>query len=367
MAQSRFSRRTRKSPSPQGNPSPAVPWFRRRWLLGGVGSILVIVMAGMLLYYPPWSNGLERQNRTGRDEFASERNAGTAEPAPFDGKRAIGYLENLCKIGARISATDGMAKQQELLQKHFEKLGGKVSYQRFTAKQRSQDRDVAMANMVISWFPDREKRVILCSHYDTRPIADQESDRRKWHDEFVSANDGGSGVALMMELAHAMKDLKTNVGVDFVFFDGEEYVFDRDDDYFFGSKHFGATYRKNKDNDKTKYLAAILLDMVGGKNARFAIEPESYAKAGSLLEQVWSIAREQECDAFLTEYGQAVEDDHLALNRAGIKAIDIIEWPYGLGTGYKHWHRLSDTPDKCSEATLEQVAKVLSVWLQRVK
>src|SRR5260370_4395821 len=123
----------------------------------------------------------------------------------------------------------------------------------------------------------------------------------------------------MRELADAMKDVKTNVGVDFVFFDGEEYVFDRDDDYFFGSKHFGATYRKNKDNDKTKYMAAILLDMVGGKNARFAIEPESYAKAGSLLEQVWSIAAEQRGDAFLTDYCQAVEDDHLALNLACIK------------------------------------------------
>src|SRR5260370_36828786 len=107
MSQSRFSRRTRKSPSPQDNPSPAVPWLRRRWLLGGVGSILVIVMTGMLLYYPPWSNGVERQNRAGRDEFASERTTGTAERAPFDGNRAIGYLENLCKIGARISGTDG--------------------------------------------------------------------------------------------------------------------------------------------------------------------------------------------------------------------------------------------------------------------
>ncbi|HEV3237787.1 MAG TPA: M28 family peptidase, partial [Gemmataceae bacterium] len=104
-----------------------------------------------------------------------------------------------------------------------------------------------------------------------------------------------------------------------------------------------------------------------GKNAHFAIDPSSYSKAGALLQEVWSIAAELKCDAFLAEYGEPVEDDHLALNRAGIKAIDIIEWPYQAGTGYAHWHRLSDTPDKCSAATLTQVAKVLGVWLQRVK
>ncbi len=83
-----------------------------------------------------------------------------------------------------------------------------------------------MTNLIVSFFPDRERRVILCSHYDTRPIADQEPDPRKWREPFLSANDGGSGVAFLMELGNQMKDLPTKVGVDFVFFDGEEYIFD---------------------------------------------------------------------------------------------------------------------------------------------
>jgi hypothetical protein len=336
---------------------------RRRWLVGGSVLVAGLTMTALLVYNP-WSNGLEPQEGK-RDAFASDRNAKAGETLPFDGKRAIGYLEELCKIGPRISGTEGMAKQQKYLEKHFEELGGKVFYQRFTAKQNSQRDEVEMANMVVSWFPEREKRVIICSHYDTRPIADQEADRRKWHDDFVSANDGGSGVVLMMEMAHAMKGLKTNVGVDFVFFDGEEYVFGRDDLYFFGSKHFGNIYRKNK--DKVKYQGAVLLDMVGGKNAHFAIDPESYAKAGKVVEEIWSIAAEQKCEAFLHELGEGVEDDHLALQRVGIKAIDIIEWPNQQSPGYKHWHRLSDTPDKCSPAMLSQVAKVLGVWLQRIK
>ena len=92
------------------------------------------------------------------------------------------YLKTVCKIGPRISGTDGMKQQQELLQKHFEALGAKVSYQRFTARQHSENKNVAMANLIVSWHPEKTRRVILCSHYDTRPIADQEPNRRRWND-----------------------------------------------------------------------------------------------------------------------------------------------------------------------------------------
>ncbi|MFO0968336.1 MAG: M28 family peptidase [Gemmataceae bacterium] len=82
-----------------------------------------------------------------------------------------------------------------------------------------------MTNIIVSFRSEKKRRVILCSHYDTRPIADQEPNPRDWR-PFLSANDGGSGVAFLMEMAHHLKDLKTSVGVDLVFFDGEEYIFD---------------------------------------------------------------------------------------------------------------------------------------------
>ncbi len=260
-----------------------------------------------------------------------------------------------------MSGTDGMKKQQELIQKHFEKLGAKVEYQRFQARQRSRPDKVEMANMIVSWHPDRHRRVILCSHYDTRPIADQEPDERRWRDPFVSANDGGSGVALLMELGHHMKDLKTNVGVDFVLFDGEEYIFHRNDDYFFGSKHFGAEYSKSK-RGKVRYSAAILLDMIGGKGASFPVEQNSWKFAEPLVVEVWRIAAELKCQAFRGNFGKfEVLDDHVPLNRAGIPAIDIIDFDY------PHWHRLTDTPENCSPESMEQVARVLLVWLQRAR
>src|SRR5438105_15250735 len=118
-----------------------------------------------------------------------------------------------------------------------------------------------MANLIVRWHPERQRRIILCSHYDTRPLADQEPDERKWREPFLSANDGGSGVALLMELAHHMKKLPTKVGVDFVLFDGEEYIFERDrDKYFFGSEHFAKTWKEQK--ARPQYLAGVLMDMI---------------------------------------------------------------------------------------------------------
>jgi hypothetical protein len=285
---------------------------------------------------------------------------GQEKPAAFDGKRAMKYLEAICDIGPRQCGTAGMRQQIKLLTKHFEDLGLKVEMQTFSAKQVSRKEAVEMTNLIVRFFPDRQQRVILCSHYDTRPIADQEPDPRKWREKFVSANDGGSGVAFLMELAHHMKDLKTKVGVDFVFFDGEEFIFDRDRDaYFFGSKHFAQTYQSGK--GKMKYVAAILLDMIGGQGAKFPVEGHSWMQAKDLCKEVWNIAREQKCKMFQDRVGGRVLDDHIALLDGGIPAIDIIDFDY------EHWHRLSDVPANCSADSLTEVSKVLTIWLQRVQ
>jgi glutaminyl-peptide cyclotransferase len=161
-------------------------------------------------------------------------------------------------------------------------------------------------------------------------------------------------------LAHHVKDLKLNVGVDFVFFDGEEYIFDRNSDkYFFGSEHFATEWKKNK--RQPAYSAAILLDMIGGKNAHFPVEGYSYLKSRDLCLDIWRTAAELRATAFKDQLGDRVLDDHLALQNAGIPAIDLIDFDY------KHWHRLSDIPENCSPEPLVQVAKVLGTWLQRLK
>jgi hypothetical protein len=261
-----------------------------------------------------------------------------------------------------------MAKQQELLKKHFEQHGAKVELQEFPAQQRSRPKAITMANLIAGWHPERQRRIILCAHYDTRPIADQEPDIRDQRKPFLAANDGGAGPALMMELAHHMKELETSVGVDFVLFDGEEYIFDNrpeefgGDVYFFGSEHFAKECEQAQQLRKgPKYLAAVLVDLFAGKNAEFPIESNSALLAGPLVKQIWDIAAELRATAFSTKHGSPVRDDHLALNRVGIPAIDIIDFDY------PHWHRLSDVPANCSGESMEQVARVVVVWMQRMK
>jgi glutaminyl-peptide cyclotransferase len=321
---------------------------QRTWLFTTVGAF--VLLGGVLVLLN--SLGAKPKGETGEP---AARKAG-----PFDGDRAIAYLQSVCDIGPRISGSEGMAKQQELLQKHFEKHGAKVALQKFDGKQPSQEKAVPMANMVVSWHPDQKTRVILCGHYDTRPIADQETNKRDWTKPFASANDGTSTVAFFMELAHHMKDLKTEVGVDFVLFDAEEFIHDPTRDKFFlGSEHFASEYKRAKDGPK--YKAAILLDLFAAKGAVFKAEQNSGLLAGPLLEDVWKLAAELGVKEFQPAWGYEVQDDHIALNHAGIPAIDILDF------GYPHWHRLTDTPDKCSAESMATVAKVLMAWLQRTK
>jgi glutaminyl-peptide cyclotransferase len=302
-------------------------------------------------------------------QFAADR---PAAKSGFRGEQVVEYVKTLCAIGSRVSGSEGMKKQQDLLVKHFEGLGAKVTKQEFVARQRSKPAAVNMTNLVITWNEKAEKRVMICAHYDTRPLAHEEQNPADWPKLFVSANDGTSGVAMMMELANVMKTLPLNVGVDFVIFDGEEYVFElavpyiKDGDkYFFGSEHFADEYKKNRSKLGYRYTAAILLDLCCAANARLAVEGHSWDMAPNLVKEVWEIAAKQGAKSFQMALGfqraNRVSDDHLALNEVGIPAIDIIDFDY------PDWHKLTDTPDKISSKQCFEVGNVLIAWLSQQK
>jgi glutaminyl-peptide cyclotransferase len=300
-------------------------------------------------------------------EFATGRDVkDDAAGVKFDEDRALKYLKQLCDLGPRISGSETMKKQQELIEKHFKDLGATVTRQEFKGKQLSRKDPTEMVNLIISWKPDKARRVLISTHYDTRPIADQELNRNNWNKPFVSANDGTSGVAFLMELGNHMKDLKSEFGVDFILFDGEEYVFETSetgggDKYFFGSEYFAEDYQKSKPTRKFKYEAGLLLDLFAGKDANLRVEDYSYAAAKPLVEQIWALAKEVGAKSFKFESGWKVQDDHLALIKAQIPTVDIIDFDY------PHWHKLTDTPDKVSGPQMAEVSKVISIWLQKIK
>jgi hypothetical protein len=292
----------------------------------------------------------------------------TLADIPFDGQRAYRYLKEICAIGPRVSATEGMHRQQAYLKDHFEKLGGKVTLQEFEARHPLQNGNkVKLANLIVSWHPEKTDRILLCAHYDTRPFPDQ--DPVNPQGVFIGANDGGSGTALLCELAHSMPGLKCKYGVDFVLFDGEELVYDgQRDPYFLGSEHFAREYAMQP--PQHRYRCGVLLDMVADTYLEIYRETNSMrtTQTRQIVNDIWSVARDLGVREFIPRTQHEVRDDHLALNNiARTPSIDIIDFDYPTSRGPNYWHTTQDIPENCSPLSLAKVGWVLKTWLERVK
>jgi hypothetical protein len=284
-------------------------------------------------------------------------------PPPYDADRAFGYLNQICDIGPRPSATAAMQRQQELLTDFFEKRGGKVELQKFNVRHPETGQAVELANLIARWKPNSPKRFLLCAHYDTRPFPDRDPVNPKGR--FVGANDGGSGVAALMELANHIDLLPADVGVDIVLFDGEELVYrEGRDNYFLGSEHFARDYVANPPT--VPYIGGILLDMVGDKELAIYYERNSWNYARELSKSVFEKAKELGVEAFIPRIRHEIRDDHLPLNQiAKIPTIDLIDFDYprpGIGAP-RYWHTTQDVPENCSGHSLATVVYVVHQWL----
>ncbi|MEX0675519.1 MAG: M28 family peptidase [Pirellulales bacterium] len=282
----------------------------------------------------------------------------TLEDIPFDGQRALGYLNDLCALGPRPSGSPAMQTQQDMLTEHFRKLGGKVSLQKFRARHPQTGAPVSMANMIVQWHPERRERILLCAHYDTRPFPDR--DPRNPRGTFVGANDGASGTSLLMELAHQMADLTGRLGVDFVLFDGEEFVFADGDPYFIGSEYFASDYLN--EGHRHRYRFAVLMDLVG--DADLQIYPDRHSLSWNdtrpLVQQIWSTARRLGVSEFALDRQYDILDDHIKLHDiARIPSCDIIDF------NYPYWHTEGDVPARCSALSLAKVGWVVQEWLKQ--
>jgi hypothetical protein len=289
--------------------------------------------------------------------------SGKSANNPFDGKQAFSYLEQICQLGPRPSGSEGMIRQQRLLTEHFTQLGARVSRQTFQVRHPEVGTPVELANLIVEWHPERTQRILLCAHYDTRPYPDMDRHRRRG--VFIGANDGASGVAVLMELGKHMPQLGGNVGVDFVLFDAEEFVFDAQrDSYFLGSTHFASTYASEP--PPIRYRWGVLLDMVGDAHLELYQERNSLRYARPLVTEIWNTARKLGVSEFIARPRHEIKDDHLKLNEiARIPTCDIIDFDYPRpGARQSYWHTEADLPDKCSGASLGKVGWVVWEWLR---
>lgn len=277
-------------------------------------------------------------------------------PPKFDGQSSFRYLEKICAIGPRISGSDGMAKQQQIIIEHFRKLGD-VRVQGFDVPHPVNGAPVRMTNLIVSFHPTSKERVLLCCHYDTRPFPDR--DLFKPRGTFIGANDGASGVALFMEMGKHIKQLTPKYGVDIVFFDGEELVYRPGDKYFHGSEYFSTEYRDRP--PAHRYVCGVLVDMIGGKKLQIHPERGSLRYAPSVTKSVFATAKRLGIREFSDRPKHEVNDDHIPLNTiAKIPTTDLIDFDYSS------WHTTKDVPASCSADSLEKVGRTLLTWLPEV-
>jgi hypothetical protein len=292
------------------------------------------------------------------------RPAGAGDAPEFSGDRAFAHLETICGLGPRVSGSEGMARQRTMLVDHFRKAGATVTGQAFQIRDRRNGKPVHLENLIVSWHPDRTDRVLLAAHFDTRPFPDR--DPVDPQGVFVGANDGASGVAVLMELAAAMPALPGPVGVDFVLFDGEEYVFAPRDPYFLGSTFFARQYAADTKAGRLPYAyrCGALLDMVADRDLEIWQEQHSvdWPDTKPVVEAIWDVARRLDVRQFVPRPKHAVQDDHLPLRMiAGIPTCDIIDFDY------PQWHTTADVPAACSAESLAAVGRVMLVWLRELR
>ena len=261
----------------------------------------------------------------------------------IDAEKAMQFLTAQTDLGPRYPGSEAHIATRDLLAAELKKSAGNAQLQPFERN------GVQMWN-IMAHFGEPVEPVLLCAHWDTRPIADHDPDPTRRGEPILGANDGASGVAVLLEIARQLAQTAPPVPVVIVLFDGED-VGPEVDNMFLGSAHYAA----NPIPVKPRF--AVLLDMVGDADLSIPVEPISYRYAPSLVRAIWQTAREMNADAFTERFGQAVLDDHVPLNQAGIPAVNIIDFTY------PHWHTLADTPDKCSPQSLKTVGDVVLRFL----
>lgn len=290
----------------------------------------------------------------------------------FDADSAYTYLANQVAFGPRVPNTVAHSQTADWLVSELKRHGGEVIEQKAPLK--AFDGTILNARNIFARFntdiKDTDKKkgtsggsILLLAHYDCRPWADQDPDPGKRNQPVDGANDGASGVAVLLEIARQISLKSIERPVDILFVDAEDWGEEGDDDsWALGTKYF-------VENPIVKGYSpevAILLDMVGGENATFCREYFSEKSAPVVAEQIWQTADALSYGKmFLNRMGSAIMDDHIQLIKAGIPAIDIIEYHPNDENGFNsRWHTTSDTMDGISKETLSAVGNTLVTYLR---
>ena len=283
----------------------------------------------------------------------------------FNADSAYASIVAQCNFGPRVPNSSAHEACARYIVGSFRRLGLDVTEQK--ADLRTFDGKVWHSNNIIAAYrPELPDRIIICAHWDSRPWADADPDSTKHRQPVMAANDGASGVAVMLEVARLLGELKPAVGIDFICFDSEDggapywaesQAPDDGSDWCLGSQYW------SRNPHRKDYTAryGILLDMVGGQDARFCYEGVSLRYARDVTLRLWDAAQRIGAGSlFLQQEGGYAQDVHVPMNEvAGIPTVDIIPFVQGEHTFGATWHTTADTPENISRETLRGVGQTL--------
>ncbi|MBQ9532973.1 MAG: M28 family peptidase [Prevotella sp.] len=332
---------------------------------------LIILVAGLfILAYalrPLIDSWQESRALAAVDDIEKQEPVGPT----FNNDSAYQFCADQCAFGPRTMNSQAHEQCRQWIVGKFQEYGLSVEQQ--SADLTGYDGTTLHAtNIIASYQPEAQQHIVIAAHWDSRPWADNDHDEANWKQPVMAANDGASGVAVMLELARLLSTTPQgpNLGIDFVCFDAEDWGTpqwsDQDDDpdsWALGAQHWASQYAATKGEGQKSYLFGILLDMVGGEGARFYQEAYSRYYASNIVRKVWRAAKAVGKDSYFPRRdGTGVTDDHVPMNQvAGIPTIDII--PYYPDCSESSfgptWHTIHDTMDHIDANTLGAVGQTL--------
>jgi hypothetical protein len=305
--------------------------------------------------------------------FSCGNQQGTRPPsrpgsAEFDAASAYGFVKKQVEFGPRVPGTPAHAACADWFAATLRRWTPDVVVQEFKAKA-FDGRPLDGKNIIASFNPAAQDRILLCAHWDSRPFADHDPDPANHFRPVMGANDGASGAGVLLEVARCLSLKKPAVGVDILLLDLEDFGEHANwrgaaaDSWGLGAQHWAKTPHR------AGYGArfGILLDMVGAPGATFPLEGTSMSYAPAVARKVWAAARDLGLsDYFVDTESDPLIDDHLYINRyARIPTVDIIDYDSGRGGFPSSWHTAGDTLDKIDKNTLAAVGRtVLAVLYQ---